>query len=322
MKALRCRALTDDLTGVILTDVPEPMRKPGELLVRVSAVALNFPDLLMTRGGYQYRPDVPFTLGTEACGVIMAADDPAVVGTRVIVGGREGCAAEYLSFPAHQVRPAPANLSDAEAAGHTVTGLTAWVGLITRGGVKKGDRVLVLGAGSGVSLAAIDIAHSVGASVIAAASSEEKLDPARARGVVATIITPRSGISASDLKAQLKSPIDVVYDPIGAHLTEPALRALAWKGRYLVIGFAGGAIPAIPLNLALLKGVDIIGVRAGEYGRRDPLAHVHHLASIDVLASAGKLRPHIGCQLPLADAKAALQKMAVGTLVGKAVLTL
>lgn len=322
MKVLLCHDLRDDLSGVVVTDVPLQARKPGELLVRVSAVGLNFPDLLMTSGGYQFRPEMPFVLGTEACGTVMEADDATLIGKRVIASAREGCAAEYVSLPAAQVRPAPAALTDAQAAGHTVTGLTAWVGLITRGQVTTGERVLVLGAGSGVSIAAIDIAHSVGAEVIAAASSDEKLAVARARGVARTIMTPRTGFSAADMKAALGTPVDVVYDPIGASLAEPALRSLAWKGRYLIIGFAGGAIPQIPLNLALLKGADIIGVRAGEFGRRDPAAHGFHLARIDALAAAGQLTPHIGLELPLADGVHALHRMKAGTLTGKAVLRL
>jgi NADPH:quinone reductase len=320
MKALLCHDLRDDLSGVAVGDAPVPTRKSGEVLVRMSAAALNFPDLLMTKGGYQFRPDMPFVLGTEGCGTVIEADQPERIGTRVIVGAREGCAAEFVSVPAAQVRPAPATLPDAQAAGHTVTGLTAWVGLMTRGQLKAGERVLVLGAGSGVSIAAIDIALSVGAEVIAGASSEEKLAPARERGVANTIITPREGFSAADMKAALGAPVDVVYDPVGATLAEPALRSLAWKGRYLIIGFAGGAIPKIPLNLALLKGADIIGVRAGEFGRRDPAAHSFHLDSIDALAAAGKLTPHIGLEVPLANGLQALQRMNAGTLTGKAVL--
>lgn len=320
MRALRCHRLTDDLSGVGIAEVPLPERLPGEVLVRVTAAALNFPDLLMTKGGYQFRPDVPFILGTEACGVVVAADDTARVGQRVIVGARSGCAADFVCVPADQTRPAPATLTDAEAASLTVTGLTAWVGLITRGQLQARERVLVLGAGSGVGIAAMDVALSAGAIVIAAASSDAKLAPARARDVEKAIVVPRAGIAAADLKAALGAPVDVVYDPVGAALAEPAIRALAWKGRYLIIGFAGGSIPRIPLNLALLKGADIIGVRAGEFGRRDPQAHLSHLDNIDALAAAGKLRPHIGLQLPLNEAVQALQAMEAGTLTGKAVL--
>jgi NADPH:quinone reductase len=323
MKALQCHALGDDLSGVSVADVLEPDPLAGEVKVRVAACALNFPDLLMTKGGYQFAPALPFTLGTEACGDVVAVGagcDAELVGARVIVGAREGCAAEYVCVSQTQVRRAPVGLSETQAAALTVTGLTAWVGLKVRGRLQAGERVLVLGAGSGVGLAAIDVALAAGATVIAAASSEAKLAPARARGV-ATVVTPRSGLSASDLKAALGGPVDVVYDPIGAAMAEPAIRALAWKGRYLIIGFAGGSIPRVPLNLALLKGADIIGVRAGEYGRRDPAAHARHLAAIDALAAAGKLRSHIGLACPLADGLTALHRMNDGTLTGKAVLS-
>lgn len=322
MKALQCHALGDNLTGVLVADIADPVPGDGEVMVRVQACALNFPDLLMTRGGYQFRPDLPFTLGTEACGAVVAVGtgaSHALIGNRVIVSAREGCAAGYVCVGQAQVRPAPAGLTDAEAAGLTVTGLTAWVGLIVRGRLQAGERLLVLGAGSGVGLAAIDVALAAGATVIAAASSEAKLSPARQRGIP-TLVMPRTGLPAAALEAALGGPVDVVYDPIGAALAEPAIGALAWRGRYLVIGFAGGSIPRITLELALLKGADIIGVRAGEYGRRDPAAHRQHLAAIDDLALQGKLRPYTGYQCNLTAGVSALQQMNAGTLTGKAVL--
>ncbi len=321
MRALCCESLTENLSGVCLREIARPERAAGEVMVRIEAAALNFPDLLMTRGGYQFRPEMPFILGTEACGIVDEADETTLLGKRVIVSARQGCAAEYVCVPRSQARLAPDRLTPLEAAALTVTGLTAWVGLITRGRLRTGETVLVLGGGSGVGLAAIDVARAVGAQVVAAASSPEKLIPAIQRGA-RTIVAPRTGISAADLKTRIGGTVDVVFDPIGATLAEPALRALAWKGRYLVIGFAGGAIPKMPLNLALLKGIEIIGVRAGEYARQDPAAGAAHLAAIDDLAARGVLVPHIGMAVPLANGLDALRAMATGTLIGKAVLAL
>ncbi len=321
MLALCCDTLTGELSGVSVREAAMPVRAPGEVMVRVLAAALNFPDLLMTRGGYQFRPDMPFILGTEACGIVEETDDLTLYGKRVIVSARQGCAAEYMCLPLSQARLAPGRLNSAEAAALTVTGLTAWVGLITRGRLKSGETLLVLGGGSGVGLAAVDVALSTGAHVIAVASSEEKLLPATKRGARA-IVVPRAGISAADLKAAIGRMVDMVFDPIGAALAEPALRSLAWRGRYLVIGFAGGAIPKIPLNLALLKGIEIIGVRAGEYARQEPAAGAAHLAAIDDLAARGLLVPHIGMAVPMACGLDALRAMASGKLVGKAVLAM
>jgi NADPH:quinone reductase len=327
MQALVCHHLSPDLSGISVSEMPVPMLRSGlhsgTLRIKISAAAFNFPDLLMTRGGYQFKPELPFILGTEACGVceeVGAGCDPAWLGRRVMITDRQGCMAEQAIVPEAQARLAPDALSDAEAASLTVTGLTAWVGLMVCGRLQAGERVLVMAAGSGVSLAAIDIAHAVGATVIAAASSEAKLAAARAKGVARAIVTPRMGMSAADFKATLGAPVDVVYDPIGGVLAEPAVRSLNWRGRYLVIGFASGEIPKLPLNLALLKGIDIIGVRAGEYGRRDPAAQTVHLSAIDALAACGAFRPLIGVEAPIEKAIDLLRAMDAGTMIGKAVV--
>ncbi len=323
MQALICEALSEDLSGVSVAQIASPALRPGAVRVALRAAAFNFPDLLMTRGGYQFRPELPFVLGTEGCGVITETGDgvdPAWQGQRVVVTARQGCMAGKIVVPVEQVRAAPAALDDASAAAFTVTGLTAQVGLITRGRLQTGETVLVLGAGSGVSLAAIDVAHARGARVIAAASSDAKLAAARAKGVAHAIVTPRGGLAAADLKLAIGGTVDVVYDPLGGVLAEPAVRCMAWRGRYLVIGFASGTIPSLPLNLALLKGIEIVGVRAGEYGRRDPAAHAAHLAAIDQLAASGLLRPVISSHAMLGGALAQLRAMAAGSLVGKAVV--
>ncbi len=323
MKTLQCDKLSADLSGVRVAQIAAPDIAPAMVRIKVSAAAFNFPDLLMTRGGYQFKPSMPFILGTEGCGIcVETADDVdrSWLGQRVIFSAREGCIAEEVVLSAAQIRAAPDNLSDVQAASLTVTGLTAWVGLMVRGRLQPGETVLILGAGSGVSLAAIDVAHARGARVIAAASSELKLAAAKEKGVSQTILTPRTGLSAEQFKALIGAAVDAVYDPVGAALAEPALRCLAWGGRYIVIGFAGGAIPSIPLNLALLKGIEIIGVRAGEYGRRDPVAHADHLAAIYRLAARGLLVPHVGKESDIEGALGLLKSIEEGNLAGKAVV--
>jgi NADPH:quinone reductase len=322
MKALVCEQLSENLSGVAVQDIPPAACSSGALRLRMHSAAFNYPDLLMTRGSYQYRPDLPFGLGSEGCGTVIEGD-VTLLGQRMIVMSRSGVCAQELVVPASSVRPVPGNLTNAEAAGHSITGITAWAGLVARGGLRPGETVLILAAGSGVSIAAIDVAQAHGALVIALASSEAKLAPARARGVHKTYVVPRAGMTAAAFKDMLGGQtVDVVYDPVGGTMSEPALRALAWKGRYLVIGFASGAIPKLALNLPLLKGISIIGVRAGEYARRDPAAGAAHLAAIDDLATRGLMRPHIGISAPLDQATSLLQAMAAGTVTGKAVVLL
>jgi NADPH:quinone reductase len=319
MRALLCETLSDDLSGVRVSEQTMPEPAPGQLRIAMRAAAFNFPDLLMTRGAYQAKPPLPFGLGMEGCGMIEAGD-PARLGERVIVSGL-GTMATHMLVDVKAVRPAPAALSDAEAAGLTVTGQTAWVGLIERGNLKAGERVLILGAGSGVSQAAIALAKAMGAIVIAAASSQAKLADAQVLGADHVFVLPRGGLTAAELKTLVGQPVDVVYDPLGSVHAEPALRCLAWGGRYLIIGFAAGGIPSLPINLALLKGVSIIGVRAGEASRRDAALAARTLAGVDALAAAGQLKPVIGARGSLDDAKAMLRAMEAGSLSGKAVVT-
>jgi NADPH2:quinone reductase len=282
--------------------------------VAITAAALNFPDLLMLSGGYQHRPEMPFIPGTEASGTIIATG-PGVslaLGTRVILGAFGGCFAERITLPQTLVRRIPDGLSDAEAAAFTVGALTAWVGLVERGRLRPGEQVLVTGAGGGMGLAAVALAASVGAQVTAIASTAARLEAARRAGAHRLV-----GIDRTAPTLDLKG-IDLVFDPVGGALALPALRTLRRGGRFLVIGFAGGRPPPLPLNRVLLGEIEVIGVRAGEQGRQDPAAGRAHIAAIDALAH--KLRPQIGLTLPLAHGADAFAAMAAGTLSGKAVL--
>jgi len=319
LRAWVCHELSEDRSGLRFEtgwrDPPEP--GPNQVRVRLTAAALNYPDLLMLSGRYQFRPELPFIPGVEACGVIDEVGEGLLgdlIGERVIVGARSGCLAEYATVDAAQVRPVPAGLHDDEAAAHTVGSLTAHVALAARGRLRAGERVLVLGAGGGTGLAAVGVAKAMGATVVAAASSPRKLDAARLAGADETVRLDRA---EPDLSA-LKGAIDVVFDPVGGAAFEPALRTLAWNGRYLVVGFVAGRPDPLPLNRLLLKGIEVIGARAGEQGRQSPEAGRAHTRSIDALADAG-LRPHIGLRAPLDRADGLFAAMADGTLVGKAV---
>ena len=316
MHALVCHYLADDRSGLKLElDWPEPAPPgPGEITVAITRAALNFPDLLMLSGGYQFKPVLPFVPGTEACGRIIAVGTgvDAAIGSRVIVGGRGGCFAERLTVAAAAARPVPHGLDDTVAAAFTVGALTAWVGLMTRGRLVAGERVLVTGAGGGMGLAAVALAALEGAYVVAAASSEQGLAAARAAGAHEMVRIDRN---APDIALR---DIDVVFDPVGGALAMPAIRSLRRLGRYLIIGFTGGRPLHFPVNRALLKEIEILGVRAGEFARQDPAAGHRHITAIDARAAA--LRPQIGLTVPLARAGDAYAAMAAGRLTGKAVI--
>lgn len=316
MRALVCHHLARDRSGLRLeTDWPEPAAPAaGEVQVAITAAALNYPDLLMLSGDYQFRPETPFVPGTEACGRIIAAGNGVThpVGARVIVGARGGCFAERLTIPASNARPVPQGLSDAEAAAFTVGALTAWVGLVERGRMKAGEQVLVTGAGGGMGLAAVALAVSLGGIVTAVASTPERLERARRAGAQNIVLIDRNA------PALACGDIDLVFDPVGGALALPAIRTLRRHGRYLIIGFTGGRPPPLPLNRALLREIEIIGVRAGEQGRQNPAAGRAHIAAIDTRAAM--LRPQIGLTLPLDHGADAFTSMAAGALTGKAVL--
>jgi NADPH2:quinone reductase len=308
------------LESLRLAGRPAPAA-PGaaEVTVAVSAVGLNYPDLLMLSGGYQYRPPLPFVPGMEGVGRITAVGEGLsgdLLGHRLLMSGRTGLLAEAVTLPLAQLREVPEALSDAQAAAFTTGALTAWVALVARGRLRPGEHVLVLGAGGGMGLAAVAMAKALGAEVTAAASSDAKLEAARAAGADRLVLMARE---APDLSA-CKGACDLVFDPVGGAAVLPALKALRWGGRYLVIGFVAGAAVRVPTNLALLKGIDILGVRAGEAGRQDPELGKRALAEIDRMAASGALTPHIGLEASFEQAPDAFRAMAEGRLVGKAVI--
>jgi NADPH2:quinone reductase len=322
MKAVICSefAPRDQLR---LTDVAAPRPGSGEVLVRVMACGINFFDGLMVEGKYQTRPERPFTPGSEVAGVVEAiGDDVAGLrpGERVLAFSGIGGYAEQAVVDADRVHPIPAAMAFPQAAGFLITYATSHHGLKDRARLQAGETLLVLGAAGGVGLAAVEIGKRMGAHVIAGASTDEKLDLCRRHGADETI-----NYAQNDLRQALKDltggkGVDVVCDPVGGALTEPALRSLATNGRHLVIGFAAGDIPKIPLNLLLLKQSALVGVFWGAFARANPAQHAANMAELFDWFEAGHLHPHISAEYPLARFDAALDEVMERTARGKVVL--
>ena len=321
MKALLCETL-GPAEGLVIRDLPEPQPGPGELAIRVKAAALNFFDTLVIQGRYQVKPPLPFSPSAECAGVVSAIGDGATgwrVGERVAAWLGYGAARETIVVPAEAAIRIPEKLSDHQAAGLFVTYGTAMHGLIQRGDIKPGEALAILGAAGGAGLAAVEIGALLGARVIACASSPGKLALAREHGATEGI-----DYAADDLRAGLRrlapNGLDALYDTVGGALAEPALRSMGWGGRYLVVGFAGGEIPKIPLNLLLLKGCDLRGVFWGDFVRRDPASHRANMERLLAWAAAGQIRAHVHGAYPLERAAEALALIAERKVQGKVVL--
>lgn len=322
--------LCENPTGVEAlrwTDLPTPEPAIGEVLVAIEAASLNFPDLLIVENKYQFKPKLPFVPGSEFAGTV-AALGADVAGLRV--GQRVACLAGTGGFATHTLAPAslclplPDGFALTDAAAFIMTYATSYHALVDRAALQQGETVLVLGAAGGVGTAAIQIAKQRGARVIAAAGSDEKCEFCRRVGADDTInyVTHAPGGSLRD---QIKSLTDgrgpdVVYDPVGGAFVEPVFRSLAWRGRYLVIGFAGGPIPGLPLNLPLLKGASLVGVFWGDFARREPAANAAMLRTLAGWYLEGRIRPAIDRTLPMRELKSAYALMATRQVKGKLVL--
>ena len=326
VKAMRCHAFGPP-ENLVFEDIDLPAPGPGEALVRIERIGVNFPDSLIVEGGYQLKPPFPFTPGTEVAGEIIEARPAkgeslppiARAGEPVIASMRTGAYAEAAIVPLGGVRPVPRGFSMSEAAGFRVAAQTAYVGLAECGRLEAGETVLVLGAGSGVGLGAVQLAHALGATIIATASTAAKREAATEAGAAHAIE------ATTDLKADVAAltagrGVDMVYDPVGGDVFDQAIRTLVWGGRYLVIGFASGRIPTLAVNRALIKGLSVIGVRAGEYVRQKPDAGRRIQDAIETLAAGGHLTPRIHAELPLVDAARALRLLGYRSVVGKLVL--
>ena len=324
MKAALCKRL-DGPASLVIEDLPAPQAGPGEVVVRVRAAALNFFDTLITRGKYQHKPALPFSPSGEIAGVVEAlgADVADIaVGTRVACNMGWGGAREQVVVPALACVPIPESVDDVVASGIAITYGTAIHGLRDRARLKPGETVAVLGASGGAGLAAVEIAKLIGARVIAVASSPEKLAVAQAHGADVLIDYVSSDLKSALKKATGAKGVDVFYDCVGGPYVEAAVRAIAWQGRYLVVGFAAGEIPKLALNIVLLKGCDVLGVFWGEAAKRDPAGHRENMKAVLAWIAEGRLKPRIHGTYPLSEISSAIGILDRREAVGKVVITL
>ena len=305
------------------TELPTPTPKAGEVLVEIKAASLNFPDLLIVQNKYQMKPPLPFVPGSEYAGVIEAVGEGV---TDLKVGQAVACLSGTGGFGTHTLAPAklcmplPPGFPPVDAAAFIMIYATSHHALMDRGELKAGETVLVLGAAGGVGMSAIQIAKQAGARVIAAASTDEKCAFCKTLGADDTI-----NYSTEDLRERLKALTggkgpDVIYDPVGGEFTEAAFRAIAWRGRHLVVGFAAGEIPAIKINLPLIKGASLVGVFWGDFARREPAANAAMMQTLATWYAQGKIKPVIDRQMPMSELKAAYARMGSREVMGKLVL--
>ncbi|GMV57416.1 MAG: NADPH:quinone oxidoreductase family protein [Burkholderiaceae bacterium] len=305
-----------------LGELPLPDPKAGEVRLKVLAAGVNFPDALIIQKKYQLQPPLPFVPGTEVAGMVDAVGEGVSLakGTRVVAFVGTGGFAEYVCVNATLTIPLPTGVSDEVAAGFTMTYATSQHALFDRAQLKAGETLLVLGAGGGVGLAAVELGKLAGARVIAAASTDEKLAACHAAGADALI-----NYSTLDLRESVKTltdgkGADVVYDPVGGGYTEPALRALAWRGRLLVVGFANGEIPSLRINLLLLKEASLVGVYWGEFAKREPKANARMIGELMGWLAQGKLKPRVSHVYPLHETPRALDELLHRRAIGKLVI--
>jgi NADPH2:quinone reductase len=322
MKAILCKAWGLPET-LVVEEVPEVSPGPGQVSIEVHAASVNFPDVLIIQNKYQFKPELPFTPGSELAGIVRKTGDGVKhvkEGDKVLAFVSQGAFAQQIVTSGQAVMPMPDGLDFDTAAAFTLTYGTSHHAVVDRAQLKAGETMLVLGAAGGVGLAAIEIGKALGARVIAAASTDEKLEVCRQHGADATI-----NYSTQDLREAIKVATDgkgpnVIYDPVGGIYAEPAFRSIAWRGRYLVVGFANGEIPKLPLNLPLLKGASLVGIFWGDFTRREPKANAAAIRELMGWMAEGKIRPHVSARYALADTPQALQDMAARKVTGKVVI--
>lgn len=323
MKAVLCKAFGPAET-LVLEDIASPEPKKNEVLLQVHAAGVNFPDTLIIEGKYQFKPPFPFSPGGEAAGVVGAVGEKVThvkPGDRVMALTGWGSFAEEVAVPGYSVMPIPDGMDFASAAAFGMTYGTSMHALKQRANLQPGETLLVLGASGGVGLAAVEIGKAMGAKVIAAASSEAKLEVAKAAGADVLI-----NYSEGSLKDKLKEitggqGVDVIYDPVGGDLFEEAFRSIAWNGRMLVVGFASGTIPSLPANLTLLKGASLIGVFWGSFAQRQPQDNAANFQQLFKWFAEGKIKPLVSQTFPLEKAADAINHLGQRKAVGKVVVT-
>jgi NADPH2:quinone reductase len=323
MKAVLCKQFGPP-ESLVVEELPSPRAGAGEAVVSVRAASLNYPDVLMIQNKYQFTPPLPFSPGSEMAGVVKQVGEGVhgyKPGDRVLAVTTYGAFAEEVKVDAGRLVPIPEGMDFNSAAAFLLTYGTSEHALRDRGTLKPGETLLVLGAAGGVGLAAVEIGKALGARVIACASSADKLEVCRQHGADESI-----NYATEDMREKIKEltgakGVDVVYDAVGGPYTEPALRSTGWRGRLLVVGFAAGEIPKIPLNLPLLKGSSIVGVYWGDFARREPKQFAESIGRLGKWFREGKLKPHVSQTFPLEQAADALKLMAARKVKGKVVLT-
>ncbi len=321
MRAILCKELGPANT-LVIDDIPSPEPGKGQVKVRVKAAGLNFPDTLIIEGKYQIKPELPFSPGGEMAGEVLAVGDGVQrfkPGQRVMGLTGYGAFAEEILVPENQLIPVPDGMNDHTAAAFSMVYGTSYHALKQRANIQPRETLLVLGASGGVGLAAVELGKAMGATVIAAASSAEKLEVAKEAGADDLI-----NYADEDLKDALKQRypkgVDVIYDPVGDRFTEAAIRNMAWNGRLLIVGFAAGDIPKIPANLALLKGCSIIGVFWGAFTQKEPQTNIQNIMELMQLFNQGKINPRISQVFPFEEYEQALAALTSRTAKGKVVL--
>lgn len=326
MRAVVCEELATDYSRIALKHLPTPEPGVGEVRVRVEAASLNFPDLLMLKGEYQFKPDPPFTVGMDLAGTVDAVG-PGVpgfsVGQRVAGGAKTGAFADFAICPTANLHPIPDAMPTSSAAAYPAAYVTAHVSLIARGQIQPGETLLVHGASGGVGMATVDVGRLLGARVMATTGSEEKVEGLRRAGAHEVIVLGQN--TGDAFREQVKAltsgkGADVIFDPVGGDVFDESTRCIAFAGRLLVIGFAGGRIASVNTNIPLIKGFSVVGVRAGEYGRQFPERGRFIRDEIWRWAAEGKTKPAVFAELPLERWREAFELMRDRKLVGKVVL--
>ena len=326
-RTLQCEFLSEDMSGIKLVtkDIPEPA--PDEILIKVKASSVNFPDYLMAQGKYQHKPDLPFGLGMEGSGVIEnigANINKFSISDEVTFGALgQGAFSDYVLLNQKAVDLKPTNLSFEQAAAFQTAYLTAYVSLVRRGNLKSGETLLVHGSTGGVGMAAVQLGKYLGAKVIATGTSQEKLEYTKSWGADHVLLTHKN--NEVEFREEVKDltegkGADVIYDPVGGDVFDHSIRCINWGGRILIVGFASGRIPNLPINMALIKGFSVIGVRAGEYGRKDPEAGLENNLAIRKICEEGHFNPHICKEFNLEDSINAIKYLSERKLVGKVVI--
>lgn len=324
MRSMRVHELSEDISVLRMDEVTLPPPRAGEVRLRLKACSINFPDILMVQGKYQFKPELPFAPGMEGAGIVAQVGEGVTklkAGDEVVAGLRIGGFAEEVNIAAENCRPMPKGMDFIKAAAYPAAYLTAYVALVIRGNLKAGETLLVHGSTGGVGMAAVDIGKLWGAKVIATSASDEKLKVVKARGADHVINVTR-GFREEVKELTGGKGADVIYDPVGGDVFDESVRCIAWNGRLLIIGFTSGRIPSVSVNMPLIKGFSVVGVRAGEYGRRDPEAGRANIEAIDRLAAEGKIDPYVCATFPLDHAVEAMRMLQNRQAIGKVVITM